>query len=577
MVCPLFNHKVVPELTGCADAGKPNYFGNPFLEESSDLYKLDSKDIVTSEIAEIDTLKDIGLQQYNEFLNRITTEGKPDFYDPMKKNNFPLFSRKTKPNPGSSKWKLENVKNDCNLFSRLFISCQSRQCDMEEFFSHENQSTPPSLSQDGGLYSGVKSQLMDIFETNVDIPTSDPVADALVIDGAAMVNSKQPRESKTFDDYAHDVILPYISSCLSRYQRVDIVFDVYVQDSLKACTREKRGSGVRRKVVGSSKTPKVWSSFLRDNNNKTELFKFLSEMIVAIETNGKVFVTHGENVLTNTNLEDTQLLPCNHEEADTRMFVHIQHAVMNGCKDIVMYSTDTDIAVLAISTFSKLELNKLWIGFGRNKDFRWPPIHEMVTSLKVPVSALPFFHAFTGCDTVSAFRGKGKKSAWQTWEVFPDATEVFVRLGRMPDSITEDDMEILEAFVCILYDRATSTFGVNDARFELFARKQRSFDALPPTRDALFQHTKRAAYQSGHVWSQVLVSNQDLPSPENWGWLKDKDSGTWKPKWTILPPVASSCQELLKCGCKKSNCVGNCKCYRSGLPCTGLCTCNCQV
>ena len=37
---------------------------------------------------------------------------------------------------------------------------------MEEFFSHENQAVPPSLSRDGGLYIGIKSQLMDILESN---------------------------------------------------------------------------------------------------------------------------------------------------------------------------------------------------------------------------------------------------------------------------------------------------------------------------------------------------------------------------------------------------------------------------
>ena len=26
---------------------------------------------------------------------------------------------------------------------------------------------------------------------------------------------------------------------------------------------------------------------------------------------------------------------------------------------------------------------------------------------------LPFFHALTGCDTVSAFHGKGKRTAWE--------------------------------------------------------------------------------------------------------------------------------------------------------------------
>lgn len=554
-----------------------NDFGNPFLEDSSDLYKLDTKDVVDSEIAAIETLREIGLRQYNEFLERITNEGTPDFYDAIKKNNLPLFSRKVKPKAGAVKGKLQHLKNDCNLFSRLFISCQSRQCDMEEFFSHENQTTPPSLAQDGELYTGVKSQLMDVLEENITTAANDPDSDALVIDGAAMVNSKPPRDSSTFDDYAHDTILPYIDSCLRKYLRVDIVFDVYIQDSLKASTREKRGSGVRRKVVGTVKTPKAWNSFLRDNDNKTELFKFLAESIVTIETNRQVFVTLGETVLTNRNSDTSLLVPCNHEEADTRMFIHVKHAAVNGCKEVSMYSTDTDVVVLAVSVFPKLGLDKLWIGFGRNKDFRWLPVHDIGDSLGIPVSALPFFHAFTGCDTVSAFRGKGKKTAWQVWEVFPDATEVFARLGMSPASITEDDIEILEAFVCILYDRATTTFAVNEARFELFARKQRAFDAIPPTRDALIQHIRRAVYQGGYVWSQIVACSQTLPSPEHWGWMKDNDDTIWKPKWTLLPSVAASCQELTKCGCKKTTCVGNCKCYRSGLPCTGLCTCNCQI
>ena len=33
-------------------------------------------------------------------------------------------------------------------------------------------------------------------------------------------------------------------------------------------------------------------------------------------------------------------------------------------------------------------------------------------------------HAFTGCDVVSAFRGKGKSTAWQTWDVYPEATDL---------------------------------------------------------------------------------------------------------------------------------------------------------
>lgn len=102
---------------------------------------------------------------------------------------------------------------------------------------------------------------------------------------------------------------------------------------------------------------------------------------------------------------------------------------------------------------------------------------------------------------MSAFCGKGKKSAWQTWEVFPDVTDVFSRLSMRPNTI--EDMDIIEAFVCIMYDRTTVTFAVNEARFELFAKNQRPYDAIPPTRGAILEHTKRAAYQGGHVWAQT--------------------------------------------------------------------------
>ena len=64
--------------------------------------------------------------------------------------------------------------------------------------------------------------------------------------------------------------------------------------------------------------------------------------------------------------------------------------------------------VIAIARFSNLNIEKLWIAFGRGKDFRWIPIHELCLSLGPRAKALTFVHAFTGCDTVSAFRGKGK-------------------------------------------------------------------------------------------------------------------------------------------------------------------------
>ena len=62
---------------------------------------------------------------------------------------------------------------------------------------------------------------------------------------------------------------------------------------------------------------------------------------------------------------------------------------------------------------------------------------------------------------------------------------------------------------------------------------------------------------------QATVTMQQLSSPSDWGWLKQNN--VWIPNWTELHAIAECCQELQKCGCKRSSCTGNCKCYRSGL------------
>lgn len=71
-----------------------------------------------------------------------------------------------------------------------------------------------------------------------------------------------------------------------------------------------------------------------------------------------------------------------------------------------------------------------------------------------------FFHTFTGCDIVSAFRNKGKKTAWQTWDIFPEATSVFSELSKYPPTFEDDDMKILEKFVVLMYDRSSNLDSV---------------------------------------------------------------------------------------------------------------------
>ena len=124
-----------------------------------------------------------------------------------------------------------------------------------------------------------------------------------------------------------------------------------------------------------------------------------------------------------------------------------------------------------------------------------------------------------------------------------------------------------------MYDRSSTVVGVDDARLDMFARKQRAYDAILPTRAALLQHVKRATYQTGCIWSQSMVREPHIQSPAEFGWNKRDD--LWQIVWTDLSPIADSCQQMTKCGCK-TDCHGRWKCYCSGLNCTALCSCKCE-
>lgn len=131
-------------------------------------------------------------------------------------------------------------------------------------------------------------------------------------------------------------------------------------------------------------------------------------------------------------------------------------------------------------------------------------------------------------------------------------------------------MQVLGRYVVLLYDRTSSCLTVDEARKQLFTRKSRWFNSIPPTRNALLQHVKRTAYQASHICGLALIASPLVPSPRYWGCITD--SGEWRPLCTTLPEITKSCQELVKCGCKKG-CRGGCGCRRVSLRCTTLCAC----
>ena len=263
---------------------------------------------------------------------------------------------------------------------------------------------------------------------------------------------------------------------------------------------------------------------------------------------------------------------CSHEEADTRILLHVFGAAKKLSR-IMVRTVDTDVVVLCVLNVYKFQVDELWpIAFGTVKHMRYIPTHAIANSLgQAKSNALLFFHALTGCNTVSSFCGRGKKTAYETWRAYPTITPVFQRLASIPAQITDEDFAELERFVVLLYDRTSSHSEVNRIRQVLFSKSTRSLENIPPTQAALQEHIKRAVLQAGHIWSQTTIKIPKLPRPELWGWRPCEHG--WTPKWTTLPEASKVCQELIRCGCKKA-CHGLCKCSKAGLPCTSLCYCS---
>ena len=71
--------------------------------------------------------------------------------------------------------------------------------------------------------------------------TEAPVASSVILDGAAIVQMLKPAVVKNFAEYATQIFIPYIISPLHNASQLDLVWDRYLEDSLKGTARAKRG------------------------------------------------------------------------------------------------------------------------------------------------------------------------------------------------------------------------------------------------------------------------------------------------------------------------------------------------
>ena len=408
-------------------------------------------------------------------------------YDHIKKNKLPLFKKKVCI-PKKGKDFVFSLKKERQLYANLYVSAQSQNVYLDNLFEHEQHKYPPSLSEFGGIRSTInKSDFLTCLEKVRELDMEPPYVQAHVIDDPGMVHANAPYASKTYDEYCLNELKKKVDSISGNVDRIDIVFDVYRRITMKGEARKNRGAdkGARISVQENTQIFDNFTNFLKNDENKSELFslaaKLLTTVVDAVDIN--LVCTNQESVLSNSQTLDLSTLqPCTHEEADTRMFVHVDDISKNGLKKISVIATDTDVVVIALYAYQYLNLDELWIDFGRCTNQRYYPIHVYAKLLgKEKCDALPFWYALTGCDTVSQFAGHGKKTAWSTWNSFPESFKQLSFINRSD----EEDIKIVERFVILMYDRTIALSDINKCRQHLFTKKSRPVEGCLPTKDCI--------------------------------------------------------------------------------------------
>ena len=339
---------------------------NPFKTEQEELLSLARGVVVENDVA--DTLlnaENIGEQlQFLDFSKTNLFSKNPDIFTKLKRNKLQTFSSTKSVSMNNKEGKKVNIMLKRNLFARLLVIAKSQQVDLEELLSYSLSLSTTT----GGLVKTAKSKLAEELENESGNPEANVCAfnsNALIVDAMAVIQSIK-RKWKTFGEFA-DALLSNLITLSRKYNstRLDFVVDRYPLLSVKNTERERRAEKGVQKVLIFGKdqsVPKKWKKFLSCGENKESLLSFLCEHWRSCNSSqlsslSTMYVTAKERchalypgATPNDGATSNEVfsLRSNHEEADTRLLLHANHAAATYDK-VIIKSPDTDVLILGIA------------------------------------------------------------------------------------------------------------------------------------------------------------------------------------------------------------------------------------
>ena len=430
------------------------------FESCEHMYNIPSDAVLLESItSDIANQQSTGKKMYEPFKSE-RIYGEKSIWDAMKKYKLQIFKSSGVMFKTKIEEKLIEFTEDKQLLQCvLTISQKCREINLPKLVGKNEFSNIPCsmFSIDGKILPRtMKSQILHTTEKSVAEAstskrslidnTDEKPLNAVIIHVMTLLNKIQiTPQIKTCSEIKM-TLKNHLVQETSKFDHIELVFDRYLNCSLKEQCREKRTSGRQIKHIIRDSTLLegiTLKDFLSHIEIKSDLTTYLTEYCVKeLEKRDKKFVVVYQTSCV-TNIEKYPPdLEYNHEEADILIMLQAKNVtdIHPNC-EIDILSSDTDVFLLAIHFYLKFS-PKLVIRMGNAPDIFDVDIGKVCNSLSAKnTEAILGWHSFTGCDQTARFYGKLKNNFYKTFK--SESAEVYLNHYAISEPIRQNGHKLL--------------------------------------------------------------------------------------------------------------------------------------
>ena len=573
-------------VTNLFDYVNGNY--NPYLkaDASLPLHNFVSKITVPSAASSrILQVFENGSERYKTFRNeRYVEKNKKMFdrislvklprFDPSEKHGLLLQDQVNK--TGSKSTQKENCKN-LSAAKQLQEVALARGLSQAEILSHDL--LPESVIFEGDFCTKTSNKAAIVSEIEACLSIEDKAFNRtsslhteVIIDFMSSARQTVAEPDAIFGDIVDKPITRAQAAC--KAERYHLVYDSYNESSKKSGEWLRRGGGdalTLSHLEADTPLPRQMDKFWRCSENKMN-FQLLSRERALAKSNNMVVsgIIHNEELLPakrriNGAVVEIQELESWENEADQRLIVHLNWAIINSAKRVVVFCNDSDVVVLLLRYYKQwlvTGLKELWVNYGTGQNRRMLPIHAIFDRLGADVCGiLVKVHLLTGDDCHSKF---GTKHA----AVKMEPVKYLAKFAENP-VLCDEEIERAEEYLVRVWAGAnvkTSAKTFNELRLIAYKSTKGNLSELPPTSLVAKNHIRRCWYSARVNLNLLAKENLQNIRPEAYGW--DLTDGLMKPDKCLLFLPS---RYIVTCRCKGSCMTNQCKCRKSGVGCVFYC------